>query len=75
MECKIDEKRRTQLRWHHTATHIIYASSRKVLGPHVWQQGAKKTPQEAHLDISHYQSLTTEEEQLIEKTANEIIRK
>ena len=62
------------MRWHHTATHIIYAASRRVLGPHVWQQGAKKTPVEAHLDISHYQSLTLEEEQQIEKAANDIVR-
>ncbi len=75
VSCKLDEKRRTQLRWHHTATHVMYAASRKVLGPHVWQQGAKKTPVEAHLDISHYQSLTPEEEYQIESTANDIVRK
>ena len=73
--CKLDEKRRTQLRWHHTATHVMYAASRKVLGPHVWQQGAKKTPIEAHLDISHYQSLTPEEEYQIETMANDIVRR
>jgi len=74
VSCKIEEKRRTQLRWHHTATHVMYASARKILGPHVWQQGAKKTPIEAHLDISHYQSLTAEEESQIEAVANTIIR-
>ncbi len=73
--CVLDEKRRTQLRWHHTATHVMYAASRNVLGEHVWQQGAKKTPIEAHLDISHYDSLTVEEEQQIEAAANEIVRR
>ena len=72
--CAVDGQRRRQLRWHHTGTHIIYAASRRVLGPHVWQQGAKKTPMEAHLDISHYQSLTDAEEQEIERMANEIVR-
>jgi len=43
------------------------------LGPHVWQNGAKKTTEMAHLDITHYQSLTKEEEQAIENNANRII--
>lgn len=40
---KIDVERRRQLTAHHTGTHIVYASCRKVLGPHVWQNGAKKS--------------------------------
>jgi len=40
---KIDAHRRGQLRAHHTGTHIVFAACRKVLGPHVWQNGAKKT--------------------------------
>jgi alanyl-tRNA synthetase len=40
---KIDQLRRNQLRAHHTGTHIVFAACRKVLGPHVWQNGAKKT--------------------------------
>ena len=55
---KIDAIRRKQLQAHHTGTHIIFASCRKVLGPHVWQNGAKKTTEMAHLDITHYQSLS-----------------
>lgn len=51
----------------------MFASCRKVLGPHVWQNGAKKTLEMAHLDITHYQSLTKEEELEIENTANRII--
>ena len=69
----VDPLRRAQLRNHHTATHIVYASCRKELGPHVWQQGAKKTTEKAHLDITHYKSLTHEQVKAIEKTANEIV--
>jgi len=65
--------RRDQLRRHHTGTHIMYAASRKVLGPHVWQNGAKKTVESAHLDITHYKSLSHEEEVAIENEANRII--
>ncbi len=53
-------ERRNILRNHHTATHIVFAACRKVLGPHVWQNGAKKTVESAHLDITHYSSLTKE---------------
>jgi alanyl-tRNA synthetase len=58
----VDLARRTQLQAHHTGTHIIFASCRKVLGPHIWQAGAKKSIEQAHLDITHYKSLTREEE-------------
>jgi len=69
----IDAERRQQLRAHHTGTHIVFASCRKVLGPHVWQNGAKKTIEGAHLDITHYKSITKDEERAIENEANRII--
>lgn len=70
----VDSERRYQLRNHHTATHIVYQSARRVLGPHVWQHGAKKTIEEAHLDITHFSALTAEQEMEIENTANRAIR-
>lgn len=70
---RIDVKRRRQLVAHHTGTHIVFASCRRVLGPHVWQNGAKKTIEKAHLDITHFKSLTYEEERAIENEANKII--
>ncbi len=70
----IDFIRRLQLTQHHTATHIINACARKVLGPHVNQAGAKKTVEKAHLDITHYQSITNEELEKIEKLANKIVK-
>jgi len=69
----VDQARRRQLMAHHTGTHIVFAACKKVLGSHVWQNGAKKTTQNAHLDITHYQPLTYEEEQKIEQEANRII--
>jgi alanyl-tRNA synthetase len=70
----VDASRRDQLRIHHTATHIIYATCRKVLGPHVWQNGARKKVSEAHLDITHYSALTFEQMMQIEQEANKVIR-
>lgn len=69
----IDQDRRKQLQSHHTGTHIIFAACRKILGPHIWQHGAKKTIDQAHLDITHFQGLTKEEEMAIENQANRII--
>ncbi|TFF89835.1 MAG: hypothetical protein EU548_06075, partial [Promethearchaeota archaeon] len=70
---KVDEEWRRQLSQHHTATHIINASSQEILGSHVNQAGAKKTPETSHLDITHYEQLTEEQISKIEKRANEIV--
>jgi alanyl-tRNA synthetase len=70
---KVDIKRRWQIMSHHTGTHIVFAACRRILGPHIWQSGAKKTIEQAHLDITHYKSLTNEEEMAIENEANRII--
>ena len=68
-----DKERRTQLAQHHTATHIINAAAKKVLGNHINQAGAKKNVDKAHIDITHYQSVTEEEVKAIEKEANKIV--
>ncbi|MHA1394423.1 MAG: alanine--tRNA ligase [Promethearchaeota archaeon] len=75
VEIKVDEDWRKQLAAHHTATHIINAASRIVLGEHVNQASAKKTYEKAQLDITHYDNLSEEEIRKIENTANEIISK
>jgi len=69
----VDPVRRALLRNHHTATHIVYASCRRVLGPHVWQNGAKKTIHQAHLDITHYSSLTFQQQLEIQAEANRLV--
>jgi alanyl-tRNA synthetase len=70
---KIDFERRMQLSQHHTETHIINAAARKVLGNHINQAGAKKTVEKAHLDVTHYQSITDAELKEIEAEANKIV--
>ncbi len=71
---KIDYSRRLQLAQHHTSTHIVNAAARIVLGKHINQAGAKKTLEKAHIDITHYQSLSEEELKKIEDEANKIIK-
>ncbi len=74
VECGIDLHRRQQLAKHHTATHIVNAAARKVLGSHVNQAGAKKDIDKATIDLTHYQSITDEEIEKIEKEANRLVR-
>ncbi|MBO3800469.1 MAG: alanine--tRNA ligase [Candidatus Brockarchaeota archaeon] len=69
----VDADRRLQLRRAHTATHIINAAARIVLGNHVWQAGAQKGVIESRLDITHPLPLTEEEIGKIERKANEIV--
>ena len=72
---EIDFDRRLQLAQHHTATHIINAAARTVLGSHINQAGAKKDIDKAHIDITHYDSISDEELASIEKEANAIVAK
>ena len=71
----IDWERRFQLAQHHTATHIINAAASIVLGEHVNQASAKKDVEKAHLDITHYESLTDDDVRKIETEANTIAKK
>jgi len=75
VNCQVNEYRRDILKKHHTATHIVNAACRELLGNHVWQHGAEKTSDKARLDITHYEPLTDEQVEKIEQKANEIVRK
>ncbi len=70
---KVDLERRKHLSRHHTATHILLGAARRVLGEHVWQEGAQKEVEKARLDISHYKRLTRDEIRKIEELANRIV--
>jgi alanyl-tRNA synthetase len=73
VSCEIDWERRKQLAQHHTATHIINGVARHLLGEHIWQAGAEKTPDKSRLDITHYKALTGKERMKIQKMANKIV--
>ena len=66
----VDRERRMRHTRHHSATHLLLFSARKVLGNHVWQAGAKKEFDRARLDISHYRRPSEEQIREIEKIAN-----
>ena len=69
----IDYDRRLQLAQHHTATHILTGSCRRVLGDHVWQAGAAKTMEKSRLDITHYEQLSAADVAAIEELANKVV--
>ncbi|MHA1254555.1 MAG: alanine--tRNA ligase-related protein, partial [Promethearchaeota archaeon] len=74
VEVEVDEFWRTQLSQHHTATHIVNAAAREILGSHINQAGAKKTLKNSHLDITHYEQIPTEKLLEIENRSNEIVK-
>ncbi|MFW9928785.1 MAG: alanine--tRNA ligase [Candidatus Thorarchaeota archaeon] len=67
---QIDWSRRYNLMKLHSGTHLVNAVAKEILGNHIWQAGAKKSPRKAHLDITHYKNITPEELELIEKKVN-----
>lgn len=73
--CKVNSFRRETLMRHHTATHIVNAAARMILGSHVWQNSTEKNTDKARLDITHYDALTPEQVEAIENKANEIVSK
>ncbi len=70
---KINEKRRLRHTRHHTTAHIILAAAKRVLGKHVWQAGAHKSEDLAHIDLTHYRRISEKELREIERIANEIV--
>ncbi len=72
---KVDEERRMTLMRQHTGTHIINGAARRLLGDHVWQEGAQKGLERSRLDIAHYARLTAEEVREIELEANRVVLK
>ena len=58
---------------HHTATHLLSAAARSILGNHAWQEGAHKSAEKAHIEIAHYEKLTPEQVKQIEDKANEYL--
>ena len=58
---------------HHTGTHLVNGALREILGSHVWQAGSQLGYSDARFDYTHYNPLTDEQIQQVEKKANDYI--
>lgn len=75
VDITVDKVRNLDIARNHTATHLLQAALRKVLGTHVNQAGSLVTPERLRFDFTHFSPMTNEELAEVEKEVNRQIMK
>ncbi|MPY69504.1 MAG: alanine--tRNA ligase [Alphaproteobacteria bacterium] len=74
VEARVDGERRSALRAHHSATHLLHEALRRRLGDHVTQKGSLVAPDRLRFDISHPRPIPADDLRAIADEVNERVR-
>lgn len=75
VKAEVDEARRERIRLNHSATHLMHAALRQVLGTHVAQKGSLVNDKGLRFDFSHFEAMKPEEIRAVEDIVNAQIRR
>ena len=74
VNARVDQARRAAIRLNHTATHLLHAALKQIVGAHVQQKGSLVDAERARFDFSHTEAVTTTQLEQLETLVNEKIR-
>ena len=74
VELRVDGERRRATRANHSATHLLHAALKRVLGPHVNQKGSLVAPDRLRFDFAHPKAVTQDELDRVENQVNAVVR-
>ncbi|NOZ38076.1 MAG: alanine--tRNA ligase [Gammaproteobacteria bacterium] len=74
VQAQVDSQRRQAIAYHHSATHLLHAALRELLGEHVTQKGSQVTDDRLRFDFSHFEPISPQQLTQIEELVNQHIR-
>src|SRR5438477_8789532 len=73
LQLEVDHARRSSIRAHHSATHLLHEALRQVLGDHIAQRGSLVAPDRLRFDFVHNKPISAEELARVEDIANDVV--